>query len=245
MFAAPSGYDRAITVFSPDGRIFQVEYALETVRRGTTALGISCSEGAVLAVEERPTSKLQDPHFVQKLFQIDDHLGAAIAGLSADARILVDQARVYAQSNRLLYDESIGVEVLAKRVCDIEQMYTQHAGVRPFGVSMIFTGVDDSGTKLFVTDPSGAYWGYRAAAIGAGADAAREVLEAEYSPDMSLNQAIMVALSCLSKVVEGPLDPTKVRIAIIPAKTREFRMLTEQEESEYISKLGTGKAAGR
>jgi proteasome alpha subunit len=245
MFAAPGGYDRAITVFSPDGRIFQVEYALETVRRGTTALGISCSEGAVLAVEEKPTSRLQDPSFVQKLFQIDDHLGAAIAGLSADARILVDQARVYAQSNRLMYDEPIGIEGLSKRVCDIKQMYTQHAGVRPFGVSMILTGVDDSGSKLFVTDPSGAYWGYKAAAIGAGADAAREVLEAEYKSEMSLDQAIVLALSCLTKVVEGTIDPSKVRIAVIPATTQEFRMLTEQEEKDYIKMLDADKAAGR
>jgi len=244
MFAAPGGYDRAITVFSPDGRIFQVEYALETVRRGTTALGISCSEGVVLAVEEKPTSVLQDPHFIQKLFQIDDHLGAAIAGLSADARILVDQARVYAQSNRLMYDEPMGVEVLAKRVCDIKQMYTQHAGVRPFGVSIILAGVDDTGSNLFVTDPSGAYWGYKAAAIGAGAETARELLEAEYKPDMSLDQAILLALSCLSKIVEGPLDPSKLRIAVIPTDTREFHMLTEDEETEHISKLGSEKAAG-
>ncbi len=245
MFAAPGGYDRAITVFSPDGRIFQVEYALETVRRGTTALGISCSAGSVLAVEEKPTSRLQDTEFVQKLFQIDNHLGTAIAGLSADARILVDQARVYAQSNRLMYDEPIGVEGLSKKVCDIKQMYTQHAGVRPFGVSMIFTGVDDTGSKLFVTDPSGAYWGYRAAAIGAGADAAREVLEAEYKLDMSLDQAIMLALSCLSKVIEGSLSPSKVRIAVIPADTREFHMLSEEEEKEYLKKLDAEQAAGR
>ena len=245
MFAAPGGYDRAITVFSPDGRIFQVEYALETVRRGTTALGISCSGGAVLAVEEKPTSMLQDPHFIQKLFQIDDHLGVAIAGLSADARILVDQARVFAQSNRLMYDEPVGVEIIAKRVCDIKQMYTQHAGVRPFGVSMIFTGVDDTSSKLFVTDPSGAYWAYKAAAIGAGAETAREILEAEYKPDMSLDEAILLALSCLSKITEGALDSSKLRIAVVPVDTQEFHILTDDEELKYIKKFGSGKAAGR
>jgi len=238
MFGAPGGYDRAITVFSPDGRIFQVEYALETVRRGTTALGISCSEGSLLGVEEKPTSTLQDPDFVQKLFQIDDHIGAAIAGLSADARILIDQARVYAQSNWLIYDEPIRVEVLSKRVCDIKQMYTQHAGVRPFGVSMILTGVDDAGSSLYVTDPSGAYWGYKASAIGSGADTVREILESEYDPNMSLDEAIMLSLRCLSKVVEGPLDPSKVRLVVIPSETRKYHGLTESEENEYIEKLG-------
>jgi len=104
MFATPGAYDRAITVFSPDGRLFQVEYALETVRRGSTVLGITCPEGVVLAAEERTTSRLQDPNFSWKIFEIDDHVGAAISGLSADARILVDQARIYAQSNKLTYE---------------------------------------------------------------------------------------------------------------------------------------------
>jgi len=131
MFSVPGAYDRAITVFSPDGRLFQVEYASETVKRGATVLGIACPEGVLLAAEERATSKLQDPSFMWKIFQIDEHVGAAVAGLSCDAHILVDQARVYAQSNRLLYDEPIDVEILTRRIGEIKQLYTQHAGVRP------------------------------------------------------------------------------------------------------------------
>ena len=132
MFAVPGAYDRAITVFSPDGRLFQVEYASETVKRGATVLGIACPDGVVLAAEERATSKLQDPTFMWKIFQIDEHVGAAVAGLSCDAHILVDQARVYAQSNRLLYDEPIDVEILTRHIGEIKQLYTQHAGVRPW-----------------------------------------------------------------------------------------------------------------
>jgi len=240
VFAAPGGYDRAITVFSPDGRIFQVEYALETVRRGTTAVGITCPEGVVLAVEERPTSKLQDPNFVQKLFQIDEHVGAAIAGLSADARILIDQARVYAQTNRLLYDEPIDIEVLARRIGDIAQLYTQHAGVRPFGVSLLFAGVDKTGSRLLMTDPSGAYWGYKAAAIGQGQDTVREILENEYRDDMALEEIINLSIRCLAKVVEGKLDPQKIKIAIVPAKTKKYYRLTDEEVEEYIRKAGVG-----
>ncbi|MCJ7608995.1 proteasome subunit alpha, partial [Candidatus Bathyarchaeota archaeon] len=128
MFSAPGAYDRAITVFSPDGRLFQVEYALETVKRGSTVLGIACNEGVVLAAEEKPNSKLQDQSFTWKIFAIDEHAGAAISGLSSDARVLVDRARVYAQSNRIMYDEPIDIEALSKRIGDIMQMYTQHAG---------------------------------------------------------------------------------------------------------------------
>lgn len=237
MFTAPGAYDRAITVFSPDGRLFQVEYALETVKRGSTVLGIVCPEGVVLAAEERAGSRLQDPVFTWKIFQIDEHIAAAISGLSSDARVLIDQARVYAQSNRLMYDEPIDVEVLSKRIGDIKQLYTQHAGVRPFGVSMIFGGVDKLGCKLFQTDPSGSYWGYKAVSVGAGSDTVREILESNYVDNLSLEQAVTLAVECLSKVIEGKLDPQKIRVVFIPKDTKRFKKLAEDEISEYISKV--------
>jgi len=238
MFAAPGAYDRAITVFSPDGRLFQVEYALETVKRGSTVLGIATSSGVVLAAEERASSKLQDPSFMWKIFQIDDHIGAAIAGLSSDARVLIDQARVYAQSNRLMYDEPIDVEGLSKRVGDIEQMYTQHGGVRPFGVSIIFGGVDDTGSKVFQTDPSGACWGYRAVAIGAGSDTVKEILESKYKENLSMEQSVLLAIECLSKVIEGKLEAQKISAVLIPADTQKFRKLPDEEVEDYIKKGG-------
>lgn len=237
MFTAPGAYDRAITVFSPDGRLFQVEYALETVKRGSTVLGIVCPRGVVMAAEERASSRLQDSDFTWKIFQIDEHVGAAISGLSSDARVLIDQARVYAQSNRLMYDEPIDVETLSKRIGDIKQLYTQHAGVRPFGVSMIFGGVDKMGCKLFQTDPSGSYWGYKAVSVGAGSDTVRKILETEYIEDMSLEQATTLAIECLSKVIEGKLDPQKIRVIVIPTDTKRFRRLTEEEIGDYISKV--------
>ncbi len=243
MFAAPGGYDRAITVFSPDGRLFQVEYASETVKRGATVLGIVCKEGAVLAAEERATSKLQDPSFMWKIFQIDEHVGAAVAGLSCDAHILVDQARIYAQSNKLMYDEPIDVELLTKRIGEIKQLYTQHAGVRPFGLSILFGGVDAKGARLFWTDPSGAFLAYKAWAIGAGGDAANEVLEAEYDDNMTLDDATVLALKCMSKVMEGKADAQKTRIAVISAETKKFKKLTIEEVEKYLKKLEPGKRA--
>ena len=236
-FSQSGGYDRAITVFSPDGRLFQVEYAIETVKRGSTVLGIACIEGVVLAAEEKTASKLQDPDFLWKVFQIDEHLGGAVSGLSSDARILINQARIYAQSNKLTYDESIDVEALAKRIGDIEQLYTQNGGVRPFGVSIIFGGVDKSGSKVLQTDPSGSCWAYKAISIGIGSDTVREILEAKYVDNITLDNAVLLAIECLSKVIEGKIDPQKVHIAIIPASDKKFKRLADSEIADYILKL--------
>ncbi len=237
MFAAPGGYDRAITVFSPDGRLFQVEYASETVKRGATVLGIVCPEGAVLAAEERATSNLQDPSFMWKIFQIDEHVGATVAGLSCDAHILVDQARVYAQSNRLLYDEPIDIEILTRRIGEIKQIYTQHAGVRPFGLSILFAGVDSKGSRLFWTDPSGAFLAYRAWAIGAGGDVANEILESEYKDDSTLKDTIKLALKCMAKIIEGKPDAQKIKLALIPSDTKKFKKLSNDEVEKHLKNV--------
>jgi len=233
IFAAPGAYDRAITVFSPDGRLFQVEYALETVNRGYTILGLTCSEGVILGAEEKMETKLQDPDFTLKLYEIDDHLGAAIVGLSSDARILIDQARIYAQSNRLMYDEPIDVEIVTKRIGDVKQLYTQHAGVRPFGVSIIFGGVDQKGNKLYVTHPSGSYGSYKAVAVGIGRETVENVLKKDYREDMTLKDAVKLAIKCLTSSLEARGEAPRVIISVIPTKTKRFRMLTEKELKSY------------
>lgn len=232
----PRAYDRAITIFSPEGRLYQVEYALELVKRGAPILGIACSGGVVLAAKEVPESKLQDSSHSWKIFQIDEHIGAAVAGLSSDARVLINQARLYAQSNRLTYDELIDVEVLTRRIGDLVQLYTQHAGVRPFGVSIIFGGVDKSGSRVFVTDPSGSYRGYKATAIGKGSDELNKILEEKYRYEMTLEEGVALAVECIAKTMEGKADPKVIRVAVIPADTKKFRMLTEDEVAKYLKK---------
>jgi len=234
VFAVPGAYDRAITVFSPDGRLFQVEYALETVNRGPTILGAVCPEGVVLGAEERFQTELQDPDFTWKLYEVDEHVGAAVVGLGSDARVLIDQARVYAQSNRLMYDESIDVEVVAKRIGDIKQMYTQHAGVRPFGVSIIFGGVDKTGNRLFATDPSGTYRAYKAVAIGVGRETAEGILKKEYRDDLKIDETIKLAAKCLAKAIEARGEPPRVKIAVIAMETKRLKFLTEEETKAYI-----------
>ncbi len=240
VFAAPGAYDRAITVFSPDGRLFQVEYAMELVNRGATILGIRCSEGVVLGAEET-IEPLEETEYSWKLFKIDDHVGAAIVGLSSDARILIDQARVNAQSNKLTYDEPIDAEVVTKKICDIKQLYTQHAGVRPFGVSIIFGGVDKTGSRLFGTHPSGTYRGYKATAQGAGRDTAIALMKEEHKDDMNLEVATKLAVKCLAKALEARQLPPRIKIAVIPADTKKFEILNDEKTEALLKQVGTAK----
>ena len=240
VFAAPGAYDRAITVFSPEGRLFQVEYAMNLVDRGATILGIKCSEGVVLGAEET-VEPLEEAESSWKIFKIDEHVGAAIVGLSSDARILIDQARVYAQSNRLTYDEPIDVEVVTKRVCDIKQLYTQHAGVRPFGVAIIFGGVDKTGNRLFGTHPSGTYRRYKATAQGAGRETVINILKEEYREDMKLDEATKLGIKCLAKALEARQLPPRIKVAVIPAATKKMEMLSDEKIQGFMKELGLGK----
>ncbi|MGO8807332.1 MAG: archaeal proteasome endopeptidase complex subunit alpha [Candidatus Bathyarchaeia archaeon] len=240
VFAAPGAYDRAITVFSPDRRLFQVEYAMELVNRGATILGIQCQEGLVLGSEEN-IEVLEEAGYSWKIFRVDDHIGAAIVGLSSDARILIDQARIYAQSNKLTYDEPIDVEVVTKRICDIQQMYTQHAGVRPFGVSIIFGGVDKTGTRVFGTHPSGTYRGYKATALGAGRETVLAILKEEYKEDLTIDAGIKLAVKCLVKALEARQLPPRIKIAVIPLTTKKMEMLADDKVDGYIKEQGSSK----
>jgi proteasome alpha subunit len=240
MFAAPGAYDRAITVFSPDGRLFQVEYAMELVNRGATIIGIQCAEGVVLGAEEN-IENLEEAEYSWKIFKVDEHIGAAIVGLSSDARILIDQARIYAQSNKLTYDEPIDTEVVTKRICDIQQMYTQHAGVRPFGVSIIFSGVDKTGTRVFGTHPSGTYRGYKATALGAGRETVLAILKDEYRKEMSLEENTKLTVKCLVKALEARQLPPRIKIVVIPLATKKMETLTDETVEGYIKELGSSK----
>lgn len=240
VFAAPGAYDRAITVFSPDGRLFQVEYAMELVNRGATIIAFRCSGGVVLGAEET-IDPLEESEYSWKIFKIDDHVGAAIVGLSSDARILIDQARVYAQSNKLTYDEPIDVEVVTKRVCDIKQMYTQHAGVRPFGVSMVFAGVDKTGSRVFGTHPSGTYRGYKARAEGAGRETVFNILKEEYREEMELKDATKLIVKCLAKALEARQLPPRIKVATIPSDTKKMEVLSDEKTEDILKELGLSK----
>ncbi|MDY6964454.1 MAG: archaeal proteasome endopeptidase complex subunit alpha [Halobacteriota archaeon] len=241
--APQMAYDRAITVFSPDGRLFQVEYAREAVKRGTTAIGIKCKDGVVLSVDKRVASRLLEASSVEKIFQIDDHIGVATSGLVADARSLVDLARVDAQVNRIYYDESIGVETLAKKICDHKQQYTQYGGVRPFGTALLIAGVDDEKIRLFETDPSGALLEYKATGIGAGRPAVMEVFEEKYDYDLDLEGAILLGLEAVYKATEGKFDASTIEIGVVESESKKFRRIGQEELEGYVNKIKENHAS--
>jgi len=232
-----AGYDRAITVFSPDGRLFQVEYAREAVKRGTTSLGLKSKDGVVLIVDKRTVSRLVEAKSIEKIFQIDDHIGVATSGLVADARALVERARIESQINKITYNEPILVGGLAKKICDMKQMYTQNGGVRPFGSALIIGGVNGNEARLFETDPSGALIEYKATAIGSGVQAAVDVFEECYEEDLSLEDAINLGLDALYEATEGKTTEQSVEIAVIEVATQAYRKLSDEEVSEYVKAL--------
>ena len=239
MLPAQQGYDRAITVFSPDGRLYQVEYAIETVRRGTIAVGIKSKEGIIIAVEEKPR-KLQISDVAQKIFQIDDHVGVAAAGYIPDARSQVDNARFFSQSNRLIYDEPVEVETIAKHLADQSQQYTQYAGVRPFGVSLILGGVVNKNPQLFLTDPSGTYISYDAIAIGSGSDQVTDFLEKTYKNDISLEDAAVLAVGAIYLSSEDKEGTGHIRMAQIKSDTGMFELVSKEKISN-LAKIAKEK----
>ena len=227
-------YDRAITVFSPDGRLFQVEYAREAVKRGTTTVGLKFKDGAVLIVDKRIASRLMEPRSIEKIFQIDEHIGCATSGLVADARVLVDHARVTAQISKITYDERINVEMLVKKICDYKQNYTQYGGVRPFGTALLIAGVDDQGVHLFETDPSGALVSYKAGSIGAGRNVVMEVFEEQFQEGMDMDDAIVLGLKALKKATEEEkLNPKSVEIGIVRKGSTSAALMTMRSRRSW------------
>ena len=230
---AQQGYDRAITVFSPDGRLYQVEYAIETVKRGTVALGIKTNHGIIFAADERPR-KLQIVEEPQKLFKIDQHIGIAAAGYIPDARNQVDDARFFSQSSKLVYDEPVTVETVAKHIADQCQHYTQYAGARPIGVALIIGGVDQNGNSLFLTDPSGTYVPYNAVAIGANSDKVTEFLIKNYKENMTLDESKILAAASIMLIDENNQNDENITISEINSQNKRFSVLEKNEITKII-----------
>jgi len=224
---ASRGYDMTPTMYSPDGRIYQVEYAIETVKRGAIAIGLQAKDGIVIAVEEK-SRDLQVDDVTQKIFQVDEHVGIAAAGYIPDARIMVDNARFFSQSNKLTYDEVTEVEAIAKHLADQSHQFTQYSGVRPFGVALIIAGVDKHGTKIFVTDPSGTYVPYSAVAIGGNSDEVTEFLEKNYKNEISVDDAISLAISAIN--LKSDENGVKhIRMTKIKSDTKLFEKVSNEE----------------
>ena len=240
MQPANMAYDRAITVFSPDGRLFQVEYAREAVKRGTTTVGLKFKDGVVLIIDKRITSRLIEPSSIEKIFVIDDHIGCATSGLVADARSLIDRARLDAQINEITYAEKIQIKTLVKRICDFKQTYTQYGGVRPFGTALLIAGVDETGPRLFSTDPSGALMEYKASSEGSGRSGAMAYFEENYKENISSEEAVDMGIKALHKGTEGKLNPDAIEIGVVK-KDVSFHILSPEETKTYVTKAIGGK----
>lgn len=236
-FSMAAAYDRAITIFSPDGRIYQVEYAFEAVRRGWTTIGLRTKSAAIVAAEKRKITSLVDEKTVQKIFKVDDHIGASYAGMAGDGRILVSYAISQALLHRFYYDEPAPVEYITKLVCDFKQAYTQHAGVRPFGVAMIFAGVDDRGTQLYMTEPSGRYLSYYATAIGEKSNVVLEFLEKNYSYNLDTRESLKLAVQTLAGIVEARPYESYMEIGYVDVESKQFKILSEKDIRMLIEEL--------
>ena len=230
---AQQGYDRAITVFSPDGRLYQVEYAIETVKRGTIALGIKTKYGIIFAADEKPR-KFQVVEESQKLFKVDQHIGIAAAGYIPDARGQVTDARFFSQSSKIVYDEPVSVETVAKHIADQCQQYTQYAGARPIGVALIIGGIDENGNSLFLTDPSGTYIPYNAVAIGANSNKVTEFLKKHYKPEMTLEESKMLAISSINMVSNDAKGSEHIKISQIESDTKRFEIVDKNQITKLL-----------
>jgi proteasome alpha subunit len=222
------GYDRTSTMFSPDGRLLQVEYAKKTIRQGSTAIGLVCKEGVLLITDKRVANKLVIGETVEKLFQVDSHIGATISGFVSDGRILIERARVRAQQHRVTYDDPIDVLELVRGICDMKQWFTQVGGARPFGVSILFGGVDDDNLgKLFATEPSGIFFQYKAVAVGEGEVDVNNLLAREYKDGMSLQEGVKLAVSALKKVLGKDFDVERLSAAYIDVSDRKYKKMDQ------------------
>lgn len=224
-----SEYDRGVNTFSPEGRLFQVEYAIEAIKLGSTAVGIQTQEGVILACEKRLKSPLLDPSSVEKIMEIDEHIGCAMSGLTADARTMINHARMECQNYRFTFNEPMSVESCTQATCDLalkfgEDDEEEERGMScPFGVALLIAGVDEKGPRLFHTDPSGTFVKYYAIAIGAGSEGAQSTLQEEYHKSITFAEAEKLSLQILKQVMEEKINSKNVEIGCVTLEEPKFK----------------------
>jgi proteasome alpha subunit len=227
------GYDRSATMFSPDGHILQVEYAEKTVRLGTASIGIRCENGVVIVSDKGEKDSLIISESADKIYEIDEHIMSSAAGILSDARLLVNHVRIVAQQHRVTYDNSIDIESIIREISDIMQQYTQHPGIRPFGVSLLIAGVNDGKPKLYTSEITGNYYEYNAIAIGKNDDKIKEILRKEYKHHIKTDEAVKLALSIFKEVLGDKFDISRFNVGIIKADNNKLKKLTVEEIKKY------------
>ncbi|MBW2975605.1 archaeal proteasome endopeptidase complex subunit alpha [Candidatus Woesearchaeota archaeon] len=222
------GYDRAITMFSPDGRLLQVEYAKKTVRQGSTAIGMVCSDGVLLVTDKRIVDTLVVPESVEKIWQIDDHIGATASGILSDARVLIERAQLKAQQHRVTYDTPVDVITIVKDIANLKQICTQSGGLRPFGVSILVAGIDGNKPTLYETDPTGIFFEYRCSVIGEGEVEIEDILQKEYKKELSIEDGLKLCLGALKRVLGDNFSIERIDSAYIKKDERKFKKFSKE-----------------
>ena len=234
------GYDRAITMFSPDGRLLQVEYAKKTVKQGSTAIGIVAKNGVVFVTDKRIVDKLVVAETVEKIFQIDDHIGATASGILSDARVLIERAQLRAQQHKVTFDSPVDILSIVKDLCNLKQITTQSAGLRPFGVSLLIGGIDNTGPKLFETDPTGIFFQYKATVIGEGETEIEDMLHKSYKDDVSVDDAIKLGIKGLSDFLNKDFNIERIDCAYIKTPENTFTRLSRKKIDAIFEEVKKG-----
>ncbi|MDD5193702.1 MAG: archaeal proteasome endopeptidase complex subunit alpha [Candidatus Nanoarchaeia archaeon] len=227
------GYDRSATMFSPDGHILQVEYAEKTVRLGTPSIGINCADGVLIVADKGVKDSLIIPESADKIYEIDEHIMATGAGFISDARILINHIRVSAQQHRVTYDSPIDVESVIREIADIQQQYTQHPGVRPFGVSVIIAGIQGGEPKLYTSNITGNYFEYHAVAIGENDEKIKEILRKKYRKDMKIEEGIKLCFEIFKEVLKDKFDINRFNVAYIKKEDSKFKKLKTEDLKKF------------
>ena len=235
------GYDRAITMFSPDGRLLQVEYAKKTVRQGSTAIGMVCKDGVLFVTDKRIVDKLVVPESIEKIWKIDDHIGATASGIISDARVLIERAQIKAQQHRVTFDTPVDVLSIVSDIAALKQICTQSGGLRPFGVSTLIAGIDSRGPRLYETDPTGIFFEYKATVIGEGEPEIEEGLAAEYSDSMTIEEGLRLCVSLLAKVLDKKFNVERVDAAFITSKDPKFTKVDRAKLERALRDAKKGK----
>lgn len=222
------GYDRTSIMFSPDGRLLQVEYAKKTVKQGTTAVGIVCKDGVLLVADKRIVEKLIVSKSIEKVFQVDEHIGATASGILSDGRVLIEKAQVIAQQHRVTFDEPIEPETLVKEIANLKQQFTQYGGARPFGVSLLVIGVDEE-PSLFVTDPTGIFFKYKATAIGEFDNEVKDILDKQYREGMNVQEGLKLAVGALKTVLKKDFSVDRLDGAVIYTDEKQFKRFKKED----------------
>ncbi len=227
------GYDRTATMFSPEGHLLQVEYAEKTVRLGVSSIGMVCSDGVFIIADKRVTDKLIVQDSANRIHEIDFHIIASTAGITSDARVLIERSQVIAQQHRITYDSPIEPELVIKEVSNTKQQFTQYGGARPFGVSMMLAGIREGKPELFISDITGNYFSYYANAVGENDEKIKEKIREKYNKDITIKKGVKLTLDIFKEIQGKNFNIDRFELVYIN-KDGKSKRLEENKLKEFV-----------